>query len=230
MLYGFDFSFSPRVRRGAHLPGETTRRRPRAASGPMSISQQRRGSRRGRFWRQQPAGISTSVADGAKADFLHRRHLRARLQRARRWQGFYLYDAIGAAQVAKASFSGMRLLHGLHGPRSRVAVGSPPERGSVVVELYTRALHPHGRPQRPQGANPRAAQPGPCGAGQQTRPAEAPSPPITRPTSLIAAAGLRAIADRPPATGPPLASRPRSPAPKAGPSACDDALGARAPD
>ena len=48
------------------------------------------------------------------------------------------YDAIGAAQVAKASFAGMRLLHRLDG---RIAIWpmSPwPKRASAVVEIYTR--------------------------------------------------------------------------------------------
>jgi hypothetical protein len=55
------------------------------------------------------------------------------------------YDAIGAAQVAKASFSGMRLLHRLDG---KVAIWpfdfvrgnrvEAPSGESAVVEIYTR--------------------------------------------------------------------------------------------
>jgi hypothetical protein len=56
------------------------------------------------------------------------------------------YDAIGAAQVAKASFSGMRLLHRLDGKvaiwpfdfaHDRPMEPLPPH-GSAVVEIYTR--------------------------------------------------------------------------------------------
>ncbi len=48
------------------------------------------------------------------------------------------YDAIGAAQVAKASFSGMRLLHRLDGKVAIWPMEPLPERGSAVVEIYTR--------------------------------------------------------------------------------------------
>ena len=48
------------------------------------------------------------------------------------------YDAIGAAQVAKASFSGMRLLHRLDGKVAIWPMDPLPERGSAVVEIYTR--------------------------------------------------------------------------------------------
>jgi hypothetical protein len=48
------------------------------------------------------------------------------------------YDAIGAAQVAKASFSGMRLLHRVAGRVAIWPMDPLPERGSAVVEIYTR--------------------------------------------------------------------------------------------
>ena len=48
------------------------------------------------------------------------------------------YDAIGAAQVAKASFSGMRLLHRLDGKVAIFPMDPLPERGSAVCEIYTR--------------------------------------------------------------------------------------------
>ena len=48
------------------------------------------------------------------------------------------YDAIGAAQVAKASFSGMRLLHRLDGKVAIWPMDPLPEGGSAVVEIYTR--------------------------------------------------------------------------------------------
>ena len=48
------------------------------------------------------------------------------------------YDAIGAAQVAKASFSGMRLLHRLDGNVAIFPMDPIPERGSAVAEIYTR--------------------------------------------------------------------------------------------
>ena len=48
------------------------------------------------------------------------------------------YDAIGAAQVAKASFSGMRFLHQLDGKVAIWPMDPLPEHGSAVVEIYTR--------------------------------------------------------------------------------------------
>ena len=48
------------------------------------------------------------------------------------------YDAIGAAQVAKASFAGMRLLHRLDGKVPIWPMDPMPGNGSVVVEIYTR--------------------------------------------------------------------------------------------
>ena len=48
------------------------------------------------------------------------------------------YDAIGAAQVAKASFAGMRLLHRLSGKVAIWPMDPLPEGGSAVVEIYTR--------------------------------------------------------------------------------------------
>src|SRR5258708_2722891 len=48
------------------------------------------------------------------------------------------FDAIGAAQVAKASFSGMRLLHRLDGKLVIWPMDPLPERGSAIVEIYTR--------------------------------------------------------------------------------------------
>ena len=55
------------------------------------------------------------IADGVKADFMHFRQCDARLNAQGGRKTASAYDAIGAAQVAKASFSGMRLLHRLDG-------------------------------------------------------------------------------------------------------------------
>src|SRR3546814_6856052 len=58
-----------------------------------------------------------------------------------------VYDAIGAAQVAKASFSGMRLLHRVHPHVPIWPFDPPPESGSLIVEIYTSiAARAAGRP------------------------------------------------------------------------------------
>ena len=55
------------------------------------------------------------IADGVKADFVRFRQCDARLNAQGGRKTASAYDAIGAAQVAKASFSGMRFLHRLDG-------------------------------------------------------------------------------------------------------------------
>jgi hypothetical protein len=48
-----------------------------------------------------------------------------------------VYDAIGAAQVAKASFAGMRLLHHLDGRVPVWPFDAMPDTGMLLVEIYT---------------------------------------------------------------------------------------------
>lgn len=47
------------------------------------------------------------------------------------------FNLVGAAQVGKSSLSGMRLLHHLDGRLPVWPVDSVPDRGSVIVEIYT---------------------------------------------------------------------------------------------
>jgi hypothetical protein len=140
-LFGFDFSFAPPfAERGAYLPGE--------AGVPDNARD---------FWAYVDAksgdedlGAASfleevhrrhfyfGIADGVKADFVRFRICDAHLNAQGGRKTASAYDAIGAAQVAKASFSGMRLLHRLQG---RVAIWPMDrllENGSAVVEIYTR--------------------------------------------------------------------------------------------
>ena len=73
-----------------------------------------------------------------KADFVRFRQCDARLNQQGGRKTASAYDAIGAAQVAKASFSGMRLLHRLDGKVAIFPMDPLPEQGSAVVEIYTR--------------------------------------------------------------------------------------------
>ncbi len=140
-LFGFDFSFAPPfVERGAYLPGEANvpsearafwayvdRHAPDEDLGAVSFLEQ---VHRRHFY--------FGIADGVKADFVRFRRCDAALNAAGGRKTASAYDAIGAAQVAKASFSGMRLLHHLGG---RVAVWPMDELRpgkSAVVEIYTR--------------------------------------------------------------------------------------------
>ena len=140
-LFGFDFSFAPPiVERGEYLPGE---------SGVPNTARE--------FWAYVDA-LSTDedlgaasfleiahrrhfyfgIADGAKALFMHYRQSEQALNRQGARKTATVYDAIGAAQVAKASFSGMRLLHALDGKVPIWPMDPLPEHGSAVVEIYTR--------------------------------------------------------------------------------------------
>jgi hypothetical protein len=140
-LFGFDFSFAPpHAERGAYLPGES--------SVPDTARE---------FWayvdaksRDEDLGAASfleqvhrrhfyfGIADGVKADFVRFRQCDHRLNASGGRKTASAYDAIGAAQVAKASFAGMRLLHRISG---KVAIWpmDPLEPGkSAVVEIYTR--------------------------------------------------------------------------------------------
>ena len=140
-LFGFDFSFAPPfVERGAYLPGEP------------GIPEEARA-----FWAYVDGKCSDEdlgaasfleqvhrrhfyfgIADGVKADFVHFRRCDAALNAQGGRKTASAYDAIGAAQVAKASFAGMRLLHRLNGKVAIWPMDLLPSEGSAVVEIYTR--------------------------------------------------------------------------------------------
>jgi len=140
-LFGFDFSFAPPiVERGEYLLGEP--------DVPKTARE---------FWayvdgksQDEDLGAASfleiahrrhfyfGIADGVKADFVRFRQCDARLNAQGGRKTASAYDAIGAAQVAKASFSGMRLLHRLDGKVAIWPMDPVPDHGSAVVEIYTR--------------------------------------------------------------------------------------------
>ena len=140
-LFGFDFSFAPPIiARGEYLPGE--------ADVPRTARE---------FWayvdsrcEDEDLGAASfleqvhrrhfyfGIADGVKAGFMHFRQCDARLNAQGGRKTASAYDAIGAAQVAKASFSGMRFLHHLDGKIAIWPMDPLPAHGSAVVEIYTR--------------------------------------------------------------------------------------------
>ena len=142
-LFGFDFSFAPPfAERGAYLPGETNV--PETARGFWAYVDDRS--------RDEDLGAASfleevhrrhfyfGIADGVKADFVRFRVCDAHLNAQGGRKTASAYDAIGAAQVAKASFSGMRLLHWLEG-HDHIAIWPMdplPRQGSAIVEIYTR--------------------------------------------------------------------------------------------
>jgi hypothetical protein len=140
-LFGFDFSFAPPIiERNEYLPGE--KNLPRTArefwayvdrvsdDDDLGAASFLETAHRRHFY--------FGIADGVKADFMHFRQCDRQLNAQGGCKTASAYDAIGAAQVAKASFSGMRLLHRLDGKVAIWPMDPLPENGSAVVEIYTR--------------------------------------------------------------------------------------------
>ena len=140
-LFGFDFSFAPPlIERGEYLPGE--------ADVPSTARD---------FWAyvdhrsdDEDLGAASfleiahrkhfyfGIADGVKSDFVRFRQCDRLLNAQGGRKTASAYDAIGAAQVAKASYAGMRLLHRIDGKIAIWPMDPLPEHGSAVVEIYTR--------------------------------------------------------------------------------------------
>ena len=140
-LFGFDFSFAPPLlERGEYLIGEpdvpkTAREfwayvEAKCDDDDLGAASFLETAHRRHFY--------FGIADGVKADFVRFRQCDARLNAQGGRKTASAYDAIGAAQVAKASFSGMRLLQRLDGKVAIFPMDPLPARGSAVVEIYTR--------------------------------------------------------------------------------------------
>ncbi len=147
-LIAMDFSFAPpRHERGHYLPG---------TDAPAAARQ---------FWAfvnshcdDQDLGAASflessfrehfylGAIDGTKADYMHFRRCEKLFNEHGGGKASTVYDAIGAGQVAKASFAGMRLLHHLDGAVAvwpfdfPAATSPPPGNGSVLVEMYARSF------------------------------------------------------------------------------------------
>jgi len=140
-LFGFDFSFAPPlIERGEYLPAEPgvpkTAREfwayvdARCDDEDLGAASFLEVAHRKHFY--------FGIADGVKADFVRFRQCDARLNAQGGRKTASAYDAIGAAQVAKASFSGMRFLRQLDGKVAIWPMDPLPDRASAVVEIYTR--------------------------------------------------------------------------------------------
>jgi hypothetical protein len=140
-LFGFDFSFAPPlIERGEYLPGEpdvpATAREfwtyvdALCADEDLGAASFLELAHRRHFY--------FGIADGVKAPFMRFRQCDQALNAQGGRKTASAYDAIGAAQVAKASFAGMRLLHRLDGKVAIWPMDPLPASGSAVVEIYTR--------------------------------------------------------------------------------------------
>ncbi len=203
-LFGFDFSFAPPlIERGEYLPGE---------SGVPSTARE--------FWdyvdrvaQDEDLGAASfleqahrkhfyfGVADGVKSTFVRFRQCDQALNAQGGRKTASAYDAIGAAQVAKASFSGMRLLHRINGKVAIWPMDPLPTSGSAVVEIYTRIYLRRaglsGRKLRSRAELNQAL------AGLGSAPARLRFEPNDHQTdALVTAAGMRALAADPGAFAP----------------------------
>jgi len=198
LLAGFDFSFAPPfVARGAYLPGLDApdtgpafwawldRLCPDPDLGAHGFIE---GPGRAHFW--------LGAADGPKQAFLHWRACEARFNANGGGKAATVFDCVGAAQVAKASFSGMRLLARLT-PAIPVWPFMAPQPGRpLVVEIYTRAMLRYAG-----GRGLKLRDPAGLAAALAALDSEAPSP--DRPMSdhetdvLVSAAALRRLAPQP---------------------------------
>ena len=143
LLAGFDFSFAPPyLARGSYLPGiETADDGPgfwrhvdaHSADPDYGANDFLTGEARPHFW--------MGAADGLKANFLHFRVCEQWFNLGGGGTASTVFDCVGAAQVAKASFAGMRILHRLRGNFAIWPFDPPGPR--TVVEIYTRAMLRH---------------------------------------------------------------------------------------
>ena len=204
-LFGFDFSFAPPLlERGEYLPGESgvpaTAREfwayvdDRAGDEDLGAASFLEWTHRRHFY--------FGIADGVKADFMRFRQCDQALNAQGGRKTASAYDAIGAAQVAKASFSGMRLLHRIDGRVAIWPMDPLPTGASAVVEIYTRIyLRRAGLSGRKLRSRAELAQ---ALAGLGSPPTLLRFEPTDHQTdALVTAAGMRALATDPGAFAPP---------------------------
>lgn len=204
-LFGFDFSFAPPfAERGAYLPGETDipdNARDFWAYVDSSSDDEDLGAA-SFLERAHRRHFYFGIADGVKADFMHFRQCDQRLNAMGGRKTASAFDAIGAAQVAKASFSGMRLLHRLTGKVAIWPMNPLGEKASAVVEIYTRIYlrkaGMSGKKLRTRADLNQAL------SGLGSRPVRLHFEPDDHQTdALVTAAGMRAHLDHPHAFAPP---------------------------
>ena len=198
-LFGFDFSYAPPIaERGAYFPGESA---PPADAKALwayvdGLCQDEDLGAASFMEQHHRRHFYFGAADGVKATFLHHRVCEHAFNATGGGKASTLYDAVGAAQVAKASYAGMRLLHRLDGRVPVWPFDEIPGDGSLVVEIYTRVFirlaGRSGRKVRTRAELNLALR----ALGSRTlRLAADPNDHET--DVLIAAAGLRAIGDDP---------------------------------
>ena len=138
LLIGFDFSFAPPfVERGCYLPGEELPLNAKAFWAHVESVCDDPDLGAASFLEQHHRPhFYFGAADGVKADFLHWRQCEI-LNKNSSGKTSTVFDAIGASQVAKASFAGMRLLNKIAPHIAIWPFDTVRRTGPVVVEIYT---------------------------------------------------------------------------------------------
>ncbi len=139
ILIGFDFSFAPPlVTRGSYLPGDDVPGDAAAFHAYVDWLCKDEDLGAASFLEQHHRRhFYFGAADGVKADYMHLRICEATYNAGGGGKPSTVYDAIGAAQVAKASFAGMRLLSQLRGRVPVWPFDPLPNSGPAIVEIYT---------------------------------------------------------------------------------------------
>jgi hypothetical protein len=139
LLIGFDFSFAPPiVERGSYLPGDATPDNAREFwSYVDSICDDEDLGAASFLEQHHRRHFYLGAADGRKADFMHWRRCDARSIMGDSGKTSCVFDAIGASQVAKASFAGMRMLNRVAQHIPVWPIDPVPAQGPIIVEIYT---------------------------------------------------------------------------------------------
>lgn len=203
-IIGFDFSFAPPfLDQGSYFPGTCT---PETAPDFWDFVDQNSPDEdlgaaffvENKFRSYFYLGASC----GPKAGFMRLRACERRFNALGGGKPSSIFDCVGAAQVAKASFAGMRLLHQLKGQIPVWPFHPLPDTGPVVVEIYCRAFIRLAGLRGLKVRDSKSLDTALTGLG--SRPLQFTGPLSDHLTDVfIASAGLRAIADDPGYWSPP---------------------------
>lgn len=138
-LVGFDFSFAPPfVTRGSYFPGDDVPSDARSFWAYVDQCCEDEDLGAASFLEvKHRRHFYFGASDGIKADYMHNRICEALYNANGGGKPSTVYDVIGAAQVAKASFAGMRMLHRLAQTHAIWPFAPVPASGPVVAEIYT---------------------------------------------------------------------------------------------
>jgi hypothetical protein len=139
ILIGFDFSFAPPfVARESYLPGDAVPDTAKALWAYIDSSCDDDDLGAASFLEaRHRRHFYFGATDGPKANYMHHRRCEAHYNASGGGKPSSIYDSIGAAQVAKASFAGMRLLHHVQPHIPIWPFDSVPQSGPLIIEIYT---------------------------------------------------------------------------------------------